>query len=53
MTYFNRRRKYAGLKPSELKRLRELEQESARLTRIVTDLSFDKEILRDIAKRKL
>ncbi|WP_433963034.1 hypothetical protein [Roseibium album] len=53
MTYFNRRRKYAGLKPSELKRLRELEQESARLTKIVIDLSFDKEILRDIVKRKL
>ncbi|MFN3249935.1 hypothetical protein [Roseibium album] len=41
------------MKPSELKRLRELEQESARLTKIVIDLSFDKEILRDIAKRKL
>ncbi|MBG6212065.1 hypothetical protein IWQ49_006770, partial [Labrenzia sp. EL_126] len=51
--YFNWRKKYAGLMPSELKRLRELEQESARLTKIVIDLSFDKEILRDIVKRNV
>jgi putative transposase len=52
-TYFNWRKKYAGLMPSEMKRLRELEQENARLKKIVADLSLDKEMLQDIVKRKL
>ncbi|MBG6147023.1 putative transposase [Labrenzia sp. EL_142] len=52
-TYFNWRKKYAGLLPSEMKRLRELEQENARLKKIVADLSLDKEMLQDIVKRKL
>jgi len=39
--------------PSEMKRLRELEQENARLKKTVADLSRDKEILQDIVKRKL
>lgn len=46
-TYFNWRKKYAGLMPSEMKRLRELEQENARLKKIVADLALDKEMLQD------
>ncbi|GAB2185228.1 hypothetical protein LAB1_25370 [Roseibium sp. LAB1] len=38
---------------SEMKRLRELAQENARLKKIVADLSFDKDMLQDIFKRKL
>ncbi|SLN74160.1 Transposase [Oceanibacterium hippocampi] len=41
-TYFNWKKKYAGLMPSEMRRLRELEQENARLKKIVADLSLDK-----------
>ncbi len=52
-TYFNWKKKYAGLMPSEMKRLRELEQENARLKKIVADLSLDKEMLQDVIKRKL
>lgn len=52
-TYFNWKKKYAGLMPSEMRRLRELEQENARLKRIVADLSLDKEMLQDVIKRKL
>ena len=52
-TYFNWKKKYAGLMPSEMRRLRELEQESARLKKIVADLSLDKEMLQDVIKRKL
>lgn len=52
-TYFNWKKKYAGLMPSEMKRLRELEEENARLKRIVADLSLDKEMLQDVIKRKL
>jgi putative transposase len=52
-TYFNWKKKYAGLMPSEMRRLRELEEENARLKRIVADLSLDKEMLQDVIKRKL
>jgi putative transposase len=39
--------------PSEMKRLRELEDENNRLKRIVADLPLDKEMLQDVIKRKL
>ena len=52
-TYFNWRKKYAGLMPSEMKRLRELEDENNRLKRIVADLTLDREMLQDVIKRKL
>lgn len=52
-TYFNWRKKYAGLMPSEMKRLRELEDENNRLKKIVADLSLDRAMLQDIIKRKL
>ena len=39
--------------PSEMKRLRELEDENARLKRIVADLTLDREMLQDVIKRKL
>ena len=38
--------------PSEMRRLKELEDENARLKRIVADLSLDKEMLQDVVKRK-
>ena len=52
-TYFNWKKKYAGLMPSEMKRLRGLEQENAKLKKIVADLALDKEMLQDVIKRKL
>ncbi len=52
-TYFNWKKKYAGMMPGEMRRLRELEQENARLKKIVADLSLDKEMLQDVIKRKL
>ncbi len=52
-TYFNWKKKYAGLMPSEMRRLRDLEEENSRLKRIVADLSLDKEMLQDVIKRKL
>ncbi len=51
-TYYNWRKKYGGLMPSEMKRLKQLEEENARLKRIVADLSLDKEMLQDVIKRK-
>ena len=52
-TYFNWKKKYAGMMPSEMKRLRELEDENGRLKRIVADLSLDKEMLQDIVRRNV
>ena len=39
--------------PSEMKRLRQLEEENGRLKRLVADLSLDKEMLQDVISRKL
>ena len=52
-TYFNGKKKYKGLMPSEMRRLRDLEDENNRLKRIVTDLTLDREMLQDVIKRKL
>ena len=39
--------------PSEMKRLKQLDEENARLKRLVADLSLDKAMLQDVIKRKL
>jgi len=49
-TYFNWKKKYDGLLPTEMRRLKQLEDE---LKRIVADLSLDKEMLQDAIRRKL
>lgn len=41
-TFYNWRKRYAGLMPSEVKRLRQLEEENGKLKRLVADLSLDK-----------
>ncbi|MBG0512127.1 IS3 family transposase [Agrobacterium sp. MOPV5] len=51
-TFYNWRKKYAGLMPSEMKRLRQLEEENAKLKRIVADLSLDKAMLQDVLFKK-
>jgi len=40
-TYFNWKKKYSGLMPSEMKKLRELEDENRRLKKIVADLMLE------------
>jgi len=52
-TFYAWRRKYAGLLPSEMKRLRQLEEENGKLKRIIADLSLDKAMLQDVISRKL
>ena len=47
-TYINWKKKYAGMMPSEMRRMRELEQENDRLKKIVADLSLDKAMLQDV-----
>ncbi|MBY0361508.1 MAG: transposase [Phreatobacter sp.] len=52
-TFYNWRKKYAGLMPSEMKRLRQLEEENAKLKRIVADVLLDKAMLQDMLAEKL
>ena len=52
-TYFNWKRKYDGLLPTEMKRLKQLEDENGRLRKLVADLSLDREMLQDVIRRKL
>lgn len=52
-TFYNWRKKYGGLMPSEMKRLKLLEEENSKLKRLVADLSLDKAMLQDVIKRKL
>lgn len=39
--------------PSEVKRLKQLEEENVRLKRLVANLSLDKEMLQDVIRRKM
>jgi putative transposase len=52
-TFYGWRKKYAGLMPSEMKRLRVLEEENGKLKKLVVDLSLDKALLQDVLSQKL
>jgi putative transposase len=52
-TYFNWKKKYDGLLPTEIRRLRQLEDENGKLRKVVADLSLDKEMLQDALRRKI
>ena len=49
VTYYRWRQEYGGLKGDQVKRLKELERENARLRRAVSDLTLEKLILREAA----
>lgn len=51
-TFYNWKKKYGGLGISELRRLKNLEEENALLKKLVADLSLDKQILQDVLKKK-
>jgi len=50
-TFYNWKKKYGGLGVSELRRLKQLENENARLKRMVADLSLDKQMLQDVVQK--
>ncbi len=52
-TYFNWKKKYDGLAPLEMRRLKQLEDENAKLRKLVADLSLDREMLQDVIRRKM
>ena len=52
-TFFNWKKRFSGLGPSELRRLRQLEEENTKLKKLVADLSLDKVMLQDVVRRKI
>ena len=52
-TFYRWKKKFGGLMPSEVRKLRQLEEENARLRRLVADLSLDKEMLQEVIRKKL
>ena len=50
-TYFRWKKKYGGLGVSELRRLRQLEEENRQLKRLVADLTLDKQMLQDVLSK--
>ena len=52
-TFYRWKKKFGGLMPSEVRKLRQLEEENVRLRRLVADLSLDKEMLQEVIRKKL
>ena len=52
-TYYNWKAKYGGMEASDIKRLKELEDENRRLKQMYADLSLEHTILKDIVEKKL
>jgi len=52
-TFYNWKKKYGTLGVSELRKLKQLEEENSRLKQIVADLSLDKQMLQDVLKKNV
>lgn len=52
-TYYTWKSKYGGLSASELKRIKELEAENAKLKRMFADLSLENDALKSLIEKKL
>ena len=52
-TFYNWKKKYGGLGVSDLRKMRQLEEENHQLKKLVADLSLDKQMLQDVLKKKL
>jgi putative transposase len=53
VTFYRWKKKYVGMGVSELRRLKQLEDENRRLKRLVADLTLDKQMLQDVLSKKL
>lgn len=52
-TYYIWKSKYGGMRTSDLKRLKEIEAENAKLKRMYANLSLENEALKDLISKKL
>ena len=51
-TFYRWKKQFAGMGTAEIRRLKQLEEENAKLKRLVADLSLDKTMLQDVLRRK-
>lgn len=52
-SFYKWKAKYGGMETSDLRRLRELEEENKRLKKMYAELSLEHEVLKDVVKKKL
>jgi putative transposase len=52
-TFYRWKKKYGGLGSSELRRLKQLEEENRKLKQMVAELSLDKHMLQEVLSKKL
>jgi putative transposase len=52
-TFFRWKSKFGSMSASELRRLKDLEEENTRLKKLIADLSLDKQILQDALRKKV
>ena len=52
-TLYRWKKRFGGLMPSEVRRLKQTEEENVRLRRLVAELSLDKEMLQEVIGKKL
>ena len=51
-TFYRWKKKYGGMMPSDVKKLKQLEEENRQLKKLVADLSLDKQMLQDVLSKK-
>ena len=51
-TFYRWKKQFAGMSVVEIRRLKQLEEENAKLKRLVADLTLDKTMLQDVLRRK-
>jgi len=51
-TFYRWKKKYGGMMPSDLRKLKQLEEENRQLKKLVADLSLDKQMLQDVLSKK-
>lgn len=52
-THFNCKKKFGGMTPPEMRRIKQLEDENTKPRKLVADLSLDREMLQEVIRRKL
>ncbi len=52
-TFYRWKKKYGGMMPSDLRKLKQLEEENRQLKKLVADLNLDKQMLQDVLSKKL
>jgi putative transposase len=51
-TFYRWKKQYAGMQPDQVRELKQLQEENARLKKLVADVSLDKAMLQDVVSKK-